>query len=281
MLRIFNGIKRRSKDNPLLRRLSRDRGQASVVDQSPFDNIYHCCTQKTASQWFKAVFKDPVFYRYTGLEMVPYVALGLRDAHFDTPFQTRSIATHLYVDYPTYASIPKPPRYRTFFILRDPRDALVSWYFSMKYSHPDRFDVVRALRQELTDLNIEDGIAHLIQRLDGFGFFAAQRSWVEGPVRNDPNVRIFRYEDLAADNLKFLAALLEYLQVRMPSSEIEDLWERHNFRRLSGGREQGQEDVNNHYRKGVAGDWHAYFTPSLETRLRDRTDDLITVLGYE
>lgn len=33
-----------------------------VKNRAPFDNIYHCCTQKTASQWFRALFNDEVFY---------------------------------------------------------------------------------------------------------------------------------------------------------------------------------------------------------------------------
>ena len=40
---------------------------------SPFDNVYHCCTQKTASQWFRGIFADPAFADHTGLEEVPFV----------------------------------------------------------------------------------------------------------------------------------------------------------------------------------------------------------------
>jgi len=281
MLRALGTVKHRVKNNPVSHAVGRAYRRVTLVEPSSFDTVYHCCTQKTASQWFRAIFSDRLFYRYTGLEVVPHIALGLREAHFDGQFPMRTIATHLYVDYPTYNSIPKPPRYRTFFVLRDPRDALVSWYFSMKYSHVDRFETVRTLRHELADMDAEAGISHLIRRLEGFGFFDAQRSWMESPAREDPSVRVMLYEDLASDNAQFLTRLLEYLDVRMPESDVRRLHERHSFRRMSRGREQGQEDINSHYRKGVAGDWRNYFTPRLENELRETTGDLLSVLGYE
>jgi hypothetical protein len=280
-LNTLDDIRATFRSSPILRPLYLRIRRARAAAWSPFDTVYHCCTQKTASQWFKAVFRDPAFQRHTGLDVMPYVALGLREARFDAPFPQHCIATHLYVDYPTYHAIPKPDRYRTFSILRDPRDALVSWYFSMKYSHSARFDVVRELRRELTDLDVVAGIDHLIGRLDGFGFFAAQRSWVEGPVLDDPHVRVLRYEDFAADNVRFLAGLLDYLEVEMPAEVFRGLCERHAFRTCAGGREQGEEDVRAHFRKGVAGDWRNHFTPALEARLRETTGDLLAVLGYE
>jgi len=280
-LRALGAIKHRVRNGIVSRMLGRWYRRAILVDRSPFDTIYHCCTQRTASQWFRAIFSDPLFYRYTGLDVVPYVSMGLRGAHFDAPFPTRSVATHLYVDYPTYRSIPKPSRYRTFFILRDPRDALVSWYFSMKYSHSARLVEVRKLRRELAHLDIERGISFLIPRLDELGYFETQRSWVDGPVRNDRNVRVMRYEDLAADNAGFLADLFDYLRVPMPNAGFERLCRRHAFYRMARGREQGDEDIKDHYRKGVAGDWRNHFTPELEADLRSTTGNLLETLGYE
>ena len=42
-----------------------------VVTHSEYQNIYHCAMRKTASQWVKAVFSDPIVYRHSGL--LPYV----------------------------------------------------------------------------------------------------------------------------------------------------------------------------------------------------------------
>jgi len=251
-----------------------------IVRRSPYDNIYHCCTQKTASQWLRAVFSDPIVYRYTGLDVFPFAQLvdRLQDARFDSPLPKRTIGAHLYIDYPTYLTIPKPSRYRTFFVLRDPRDIVVSWYFSVKYSHPP-VGLTRELRRELDSLSLEDGLRFSIGKLAETGIFWTQRSWQQVSGRNE-NVVTFRYEHLAADNCAFLRTLFGYLGLEIPRKEFLLLCDRHSFEHCSGGRKQGEEDPLSHYRSGSAGDWRRYFCKETIAHFRDVTGDLLDVIGY-
>ena len=249
-----------------------------VVQRSALDTIYHCCTQKTASQWFRAVFNDAAFYRYTGLVTYPFVQLGLRSAFIPKAFPSGTVATHLYIDHPTYENIPKPDRFKTFFILRDPRDSVVSWYFSAKHSHTP-VNPMPQLRQDLEKLDLVQGLQYIIDKLVEFGSFDAQRSWQV--VAGHESVALFRYEDLVSDSRTFLTSLFAYLDITMPQHEIDSLSERFSFEKFSGGRKQGQEDVHNHYRKGIAGDWKNYFDESVLRYFNDKTDDLVKVLGYE
>ena len=252
-----------------------------VVQRSALDTIYHCCTQKTASQWFRAVFNDPGFYRHTGLVTYPFVQLGLRSAFIPKAFPSGTVATHLYIDYSTYAKIPKPARFKTFFIMRDPRDAVVSWYFSAKHSHTP-VNPMPQLRQDLENLNLTQGLQYIIDRLVEFGSFDAQRSWrLAAEAAQDSPVALFRYEDLVTDSRAFLTRLFTYLDITMPQEKIGSLSERISFEKLSGGRKQGQEDVQNHYRKGIAGDWKNYFDEVVLRYFKDKTNDLVSVLGYE
>lgn len=250
-----------------------------VIQRSPYGNIYHCCTQKTASQWFRRVFCDPVVYRYTGLKPFRYRQLGLRDAHFDEPLPVRTIAIHLYVDYATYAAIPKPEGFKTFFILRDPRDIVVSWYFSAKYSHKPVYPIPE-LRRNLDQLDMLEGLKYLIDAWNGFGLFEAQRSWASNGGDED-NVKIFRFEDFSADNYLFLKALLDYLEIEIPQQEFEELYDRHKFSQIARGRQQGVEDTQSHFRKGVSGDWKNYFDDSVTAYFREVTGDLLQTLGYQ
>jgi hypothetical protein len=249
-----------------------------VIRWSPYENIYHCCIQKTASQWFRRVFSDPVFYRYTGLRPLPYSQLGLKEAHFEKPLPRRTIAIHLYLDFPTYASIPKPARYKTFFVMRDPRDIVVSWYFSAKYSHP-LIDPIPRLRKGLEHLDMQQGMEYMIDAWDGFGLFEAQRSWMQIPEEVS-GARVFRYESLAAGNFLFLKQLFDYLELEMPEKELDELYKRHEFAAITGGRQQGAGDQSSHYRKGVSGEWRDYFDDSLMAYFKRRTGDLLEVLGY-
>jgi hypothetical protein len=247
-----------------------------VVRRSPYQNVYYCCTQRTGSQWFKKILRDPAFYRYTGLRVWHYGELGLRQARFDGPLPEGTIGTHLYIGYPTYLSIPKPERYRTFFILRDPRDVAVSWYFAARYSH-GRIDPIPRLRRDLEKLSLEDGLKYSIDSLEEFGLFWAQKSWMEA---DEGRARIFRYEDFSRDNRKFLQDLLGYIDASLPENVFAALYERHAFKQITGGREAGVEDRHDHYRKGVAGDWRNYFDDSLRAYFRAATGDLLDVLGY-
>jgi Sulfotransferase domain len=255
-----------------------DYDQIEVVQQSPHQNIYYCCTQRTGSQWFKKILRDPLFYRHSGLRVCKYGELGLKQARFDGPLPEGTIGTHLYIGYPTYLSIPKPERYRTFFILRDPRDIAVSWYFAARYSH-GALDPIPRLRKDLKHLSLEDGLRYSIDSLEAFGLFWAQRSWIDVEPDREP-IRIFRYEDFSRDNREFLADLLAYMGVEMPADAFAALYERHAFKQITSGREAGVEDRHDHYRKGVAGDWRNYFDRSLRAYFREVTGDLLDALGY-
>ena len=107
-----------------------------VKQSSRFANIYHCCTQKTASTWFNTVFSDPTIYAYTGLVAIPYMHMGLKFARIEHALPRGTIGVHLYINYSVFQGIPKPDTYRGFFVLRDPRDIAVSWYFYARYTHP-------------------------------------------------------------------------------------------------------------------------------------------------
>ncbi len=264
----------KSKAFSPLRKLYR---RSRVVRQLPYDNIFHCCTQKTASQWFRAIFNDPTFFAYTGLDIEPYRELGLRQATFDRPFPKGKVVTALYISYPTFLSITKPHPYKAFFVLRDPRDTVVSWYFHGKNSQ-SQIPPMPDLRRDLNQLDLHDGLKYMIDRLEEYGSFEAQRSWVLEPDANTP--RIFRYEDLSRDNAGFLKLLFQYLDVEMPDGEFTALVQRHTFKKHSGGREQGQEDQYAHSRKGVAGDWKNYFDDGVSEHFRSVTGDTLEILGY-
>jgi len=56
---------------------------------------------------------------------------------------------------------------------------------------------------------------------------------------------------------------------------------RMRFSNKSKGRLRGQEDVKNHYRKGVAGDWGNHFNQEHRRFFKDNYNDLLIKLGYE
>ena len=231
--------------------------------------IFHCCVQKTASQWFRFILEQDEILSSKNLDYIyPY------DENFDRSddifrsksykkFPRNSLISPLYIDHSTFSKIPKPKDYRAFFVTRDPRDILVSWYFSTKYSHgKDGY-----LNKFITDLakikGVEEGLLYSINALDGFGLWRTIRSWQDS--YNPQFEKIVRFEDLTGENqLEHWIELLIFLQLPVDHSKMASILSTYNFEYWSKGRKKGEEDQSSHMRKGISGDWKNYFTPKVE-----------------
>ena len=144
------------------------------------DNIFHCCVQKTGSQWIKAIFADQRIHHLTKMQIHTYQTTmpggfdprNLLERTFDTSFPPNTIISPLYITYENYKQIPKSENHRTFFIMRDPRDIAVSWYFSVKHSHVP-IGQIAEFRDKLNQLDISEGLKFAIDFLGDFGIFEA------------------------------------------------------------------------------------------------------------
>ena len=265
-------------------------GERPVADavryRSRADNVYHCCVHKTGSQWVRALLSDALTYTYSGLRPFTYQASleGRYDARpiterrFAEPFPRETIVTPLYIDLDNFLAIPKPGAYRAFFVMRDPRDIVVSWYFSTKKSHAVVGGIGR-IRQDLGTLSVPDGIRYALQHMQERGHFAALDSWREAE-RRDPNSVAIRFEDLTDGGSEGLQRMFAHCDVQMPPDDIERLLRDYSFERLSG-RRRGEEDEAAHYRKGIAGDWKNHFDDRLRADFEAAAPGLVGRLGYQ
>ena len=149
-----------------------------IISKSPCVNIYHCCTHKSGSQWLMAIFKDPMVFAYSGLDHYRYVdelpekidRRKITDRYFEHPFPKYKIVSPLYVTYDSILKIPKSGHYKTIFILRDPRDLIVSDYFSLKYSHSPYPEIIE-IRNILLSMNLDKGLIFCLNRRIDDGTF--------------------------------------------------------------------------------------------------------------
>lgn len=255
-----------------------------LKDRAEVTNVYHCCTHKSASQWVRGLLGDPITFQHTGLETFHYQTAWLdgydsrpyNERQFSRSFPRRMIATPLYLDYSMFEKIPKPEKYRAFFVLRDPRDVVVSWYFSMKNTH-QVMGKIRKHRKNLQELSKSDGLCYAIEYLSDFGLFQSQISWMGS---DDPNVRVFKYEDLTGPNqFQAIKTLFNHCTIPIPDSELRNLLYRHGFE-ASEGREKGKEDRSSHRRKGVAGDWKNHFDSKVRATFKDAVGSLPQEMVY-
>lgn len=199
--------------------------------------------------------------------------------------------------------------YRGFHVIRDPRDVLVSAYFSHLYSHPIRADggwIAEFRRQLGAAPGVERGLR--LELEFNAPVFAAMGAWDYA----NPHIYETRYETLIADPVAEFRRIFNFLSVTtprlglttlagllidrvrtqrakrpmparttLPLPLLQRLVARNAFEQQSGGRRPGEENAHHHYRKGVAGDWRTYFTPQVTAAFKERYGDLLIGLGYE
>lgn len=244
-----------------------------VAARCEYVNIYHCAVRKTASQWIKAVFSDPIVYRWSGL---PTYDPRFHNWSHPNVCPPERIALSLFFSHGRFQQVDKPQRHRAFFVMRDPRDLVVSSYFSTRHSHAPMGDILE-VRRELARRSRKDGMLFLIGDLARKGRFRAVRSWADAPP--DERVRLVRYEDLTGPGQdEEVAALMRHCGIRIPPADLRALLDKYSFARMT--RRRGSGEVS-HYRKGAPGDWRNHFDDDIAAEFERVTGDLVGRLGYD
>lgn len=161
--------------------------------------------------------------------------------------------------------------------MRDPKDVVVSQYWSWKNTHKNNSAKILRYREKLTALSVEDGMLLLIESRE-FPYLTAMEEWA--PVLGKENLHVIRYEDLLSDFAKAFRKSVESLGLHIGEPETQALEEKYSFRNIVK-REPGVENTTSHYRKGVSGDWQNYFTDSIAAAFDEHYASLCASLGYD
>lgn len=166
---------------------------------------------------------------------------------------------------------------RGFHVIRDPRDIVVSAYFSHKYSHPEGEWLI-AQRKLLQQASLEEGIKASID------FRKKQFQRMSEWRYDDLGIFESKYEMLVKDPFSLLRSFFQFLDLlpsKLSEKQLSEILQVHSFEKLTGGRTRGQENPHHHYRKGMPGDWHEYFSAANKQYFKERYGDLLIQLGYE
>lgn len=110
--------------------------------------------------------------------------------------------------------------------------------------------------------------------------YRTRKAHEEGPRFYRSGYLEIRYEDLLAETPDVLKQVLDLLGARSDPKTLDYCIQASSFARASN-REQGKEDADSFFRKGIAGDWRNVFTEK-DRELFDRfAGEDLARLGYE
>lgn len=241
-------------------------GSPATSSASP--TVFHITHWKAGSQWIHRILLGCVSDRIVPPQQEMEQVL-------DQAIQPGGVYPTVYLAYDEFSRITVPPDSRRFVVIRDLRDTLVSFYYSLKHSHPVIATSVSEERARLRSMSAEDGLLYV---MDAWLPLCSdiQESWL---AAGEP---LIRYEDLLEHDVAVLErVLLEKCGLPVPHERLRDVVLANRFDRITGGRLRGHEDRRSHERKGVAGDWRAHFTEPVKSAFKESFGALLIATGYE
>ena len=203
--------------------------------------------------------------------------------------------------------------FRGFHVIRDPRDIVVSAYFSHLYSHPtEGWPALTEHRAQLQKVSKGEGL--LLEMQFTKKEFEDLYNWdysqphileikMEDLIQNPYETMVDAFSFLGIVNrtysLKTTAAFLgeaalNRIRVRtrglfpfrmrirkLPVENLLGYVYDNRFSKKADGRNAGQEDMTSHYRKGIAGDWVNHFNSEHRKYFKENYNDLLLKLRYE
>lgn len=174
-------------------------------------------------------------------------------------------------------SIWSRPQDRAVHVLRDPRDRLISWVFSVTVSHVEAPHVA-AIRMPMNMLDLRDRISLAIGITGEISIWMA-KSWLN--PRGLKTCFCTTYERLVEDPIVEFGAIFEFFGWVVPDAALRAVVAEEAFEVRSGGRPRGAASDVSHYRRGVAGDWRRYFDRALGELFERCYPGALVELGYE
>lgn len=171
--------------------------------------------------------------------------------------------------------IPELEEYKIVLGVRDPRDMLVSSYFSQAFSHPvpdkngSKHDTFMYRRQKALESGIDKYVLDESIRINCI--FEKYFNLLLKPYQH---VHVTRYEDMISNFESWLGDLLTYCDLKPSECLKNKIME--NNRMLK----PHKEDSNKHIRKGMAGDYMEKLQPETIKQLNEILSSSLVYFGY-
>lgn len=247
-------------------------------------SIIHFTVNKSASQYVKKILslcashhgmtpirlndyafnsEFPFIDRLTKTQMEEYVYLFKNKGYLYSPFGGM-------ID-----GLPRLDDYHIIFMVRDPRDVLVSQYFSTAYSHKkpsresNKYHYFMNRRDDARKLAIDEFV---VQRSDPL--LEIYEKYRTGLLHDYPRTYLTRFEDMVADFSAWLDGLLDYCELPVETDMYDNLIRRNEALKPK------EENPAREMRKGQHGDFAAKLSPQTIDLLNEKFSASLEAFGY-
>lgn len=295
-MRLYNHVIRRLRAVPVLRHLlsRRDLRRRYPVELALLDgrlgnrpdhprSVIHFSLNKAATQYVKTLLFTcarhsnllPVSMHDLAFESrLPYLTDGTEAARsLHRVFHPRG-----YV-YSVFGGVirgrPSACKLRTVIVIRDPRDILVSHYFSVAYSH-----AIPSAASNKRETIVESRAAALATDIDTHvvkeapTLLARYTDMLNYCRDHDEDCMVFRYEEMISDFDTWLRSLIDFCQFSVCEETVSNLVSDAQARR---GKD---EDVRSHNRRGVHGDYANKLKPETISYLNETFEQVLEFFEY-
>ena len=212
---------------------------------------------------------------------IPYVSIldrlfieGFDIRHLD-PASVTSLLTQEGYCFGGFREFPSPwineflPDRKKIILLRDPRDILVSQYYSHKYSHQIPKNDSGGLQKSHSSsqyLSINEYVlkwnSNIKRKLDSYR-----------EINELDSVKLFRYEDVILSKKQWIKDICDFLGLSLNSNELQVILDKYDIIPTT-------ENEKSHIRRVIPGDYLNKLNPEIIEQLNDYFKDFLVKYNY-
>lgn len=243
---------------------------------------------RSGANWLLKMLSDYLRISYRDLDKKPESTIGsLMQKHFNIPplarFNVRKNVnpfqylekTHVFTKIDT--KIDK----RIIYVIRDPRDVMISYYNYEKY-------FTRKVLKEKTGFVFDDKLSirnelasYIKHRFQSNSF--PYLSWPEhvNKALNDQRILFIKYEDLLLNPASEIMKTLDFLKLKTNNKRVANIVSHHSFQKEKRRLKETRQEYSIHLRKGISGEWKEHFNKEMLEYIYLNAKKQMKLFGYE
>jgi hypothetical protein len=204
------------------------------------------------------------FDSYFAFQQVPVPEGFARPDFYDRAYRENGI---IYGPHRSYRDIPNLDKYKVILVLRDPRDVLVSYYYSIAFSHPIISKNITEMRKKALSESLDEFVLRKAPE------FARKYEEYRRFLYHNPNCLFVKYESMLYESSEFLEEIQSFVDIPLSQEVVCRILEEELTLPQN-------EDIHRHRRSGRTGDFADKLQPNTVSKLNDLFEDSLDVFGF-